>query len=303
MSEHIVFKDCVPDESTAAALSSKILMDLKLAIGIFDEPMFWHSADGLSMLQAEPMYHTEKDKEVRYGKLKEMPMWQFAQSMNVWILQRATALPEDGSIRIERFLLHAAHTIGAAAVGSLAVIEEGAQGEFANNSLNDDLNRAMDEPSDATIKDYANLMNATFDLKPIIEQKHDEHTQYILNMTKEDKRNYRAMKRDWIIKPELDKKAAPKYWGITYGSSVWLVRASSADEAVLDLEDQFDTGMEPLFMCFADPYDDNTQAELSTKFPDGNIKRLIPYSIVEWPNEPDNMTEEQQAAFNILRRD
>lgn len=119
-------------------------------------------------------------------------------------------------------------------------------------------------------------------------------------MTPEDMRNHRAMERDWMVAPEQDKTASPKFWGITVGSSVWLVKAASAEEAVLDLEDHFELGLETLFMVFIDSYDDKIQAELSEKYVDGGIRRLIPWSIVEWPDDPNAMTSEQKAAFDRL---
>jgi hypothetical protein len=303
MSENVDFNERWPDPDTASEWSSEILSELKWAIGTFDEPMHWRSSDGLIMIEAEPIQFSadQPEEPVPYGKLREMPVFRLAETMNLWGIRRTTVRPDEATVMQERFLLHAGRIIGVSAVGSIAVFEQTTQGEFARNALEYDMAQALTDPQPATVRDYANLYDAVHDLRPVADKKRDDYYEYLKNMTKEDMRNYRAMKRDWIIQPELDKKAVPKWWGITNVNQVWLVKASSPEEAVLDLEDYFDMRLEPLFMVFTDPYDDDIQEELVAKYPDNNIRQLIPFSIVEWPKDPNNMSDEQQAAFDKLR--
>jgi hypothetical protein len=302
MSEHADFSERWPSPENASEWSRELLSELKWTIGTFDEPIKWQSQDGLTVIEAEPTRYSEDNEEpVPYGKLRDMPIFRLAETMNVWGINRTTLNPDEATILQETFLLHSQRIICASAVGSLAVFEDSTQGEFARNAINGDLRRAQEDPKAASIRDYANLFNALHDLRPVAEQKMEDYFNYLRNMTKEDMRNARAMKHNWIIEPEIDKKAAPKWWGITNISQLWLIKASSAEEAVLNLEDHFDMRLEPLLMVFADPYDDQVQEDLASKYPDDAIRQLIPFSIVEWPKDPDNMTEEQQAAFDKLR--
>lgn len=302
MSEYVDFNERWPTPETASAWSGEILSELKWTIVAFDEPMSWQGSDGLTVIEASPTrFSDEHEGPVPYGRLRDMPVFHLAYTMNVWGLMRTTIGPDEATVLQETFLLNAGRAIGASVVGSIAVFEQSTQGEFARNALGDDMSRAMEDPKYATFRDYANLFNAIHDLRPAAGKKRDEYYEYLTNMTKEDMRNFRAMKRDWLIEPELDKKAAPKWWGITNINQVWLVKASSAEEAVLDLEDHFDMRLEPLMMVFTDPYDDEVQEELASKYNDDAIRQLIPFSIVEWPKDPDDMTDEQQAAFDKLR--
>lgn len=298
------FSERWPNPETARAWSREIISELKWTIGTFDEPMTWRSSDGLTVIEAEPTQFSDDHEQepIPYGKLRDMPVFRLAEIMNVWGLTRTTINPNEATILRETFLLHAGRAIGASVVGSVAVFEQSTQGEFARNAFDDDMRRAMEDPKHASIRDYANLFNALHDLRPVADKKRDDYFEYLENMTKEDMRNYRAMKRDWIIQPELEKKAVPKWWGITNVNQVWLVKASTPEEAVLDLEDHFDMRLEPLFMVFTDPYDDEVQEQLTSKYPDDNIRQLIPFSIVEWPSDPDNMTDEQQVAFDKCER-
>jgi hypothetical protein len=275
---------------------------LQRALCAFDEPLNWPSSDRRSFYFAEPSQFKEgSDEPVPYGRLRDMTLAGLSRTMQTWRLRKVTIRPEQNEVLQENFIIHPGRALVTSAIGSMAVFEEDVQGNFARNALQDELRNIAANTKPASVRDYANLDNALFDLEPRVEQAWKDYEEYLDNMTPADMRNHRAMKRDWIIAPEQDKTAAAKYWGITVGGQVWLVKAGSAEEAVLDLEDHFEMGLEPLFMSFTDPYNDEVQAELSDKYADGGIHRLIPYSLVEWPKDTNNMTNEQRAAFDKLR--
>lgn len=303
MSERIEFSEVVySNPEVHAACAGEIIGKLQSGICAFDEPLHWGSSDGMSIYFAEPLeFRKGSEDPVPYGRLRDMTLMGLAQTMQVWRMRRLTFRPDEAAVMQENFIIHPGRAVVTTALGSMAVLEEGVHGDFARNSLNDDLRDIQRNTRPASVRDYANLDNALADLAPLIDQKWKEHSEYLRNMTPEDMRNHRAMKRDLIIAPEEDKTATPKFWGITVGSTVWLVKATSAEKAVLDLEDHFKLGLEPLFLFFADPYNDEIQTMLSKKYADGGIRRLIPWSIVEWPDNPDTMTDEQIAAFDKFK--
>lgn len=231
----------------ARAMSTEIVDDLKWSIKSFDEPMIWTGADNLTVIEAEPIHFSNEYMEpVPYGKLRSLPDWIIEETMNWWMVQRNTIRPTDGTILREVFLIHPGRALGYFALSSSEVMVEGSQGEFARNALQDELLRARKEPHHATQRDYANIMNAVYDLSPLADQKDREFNDYLKKMTNEDKRNYRSMQRNSITTSEVDKTARPKWWGIEADGELWLVKASSNEEAILDLEDHFNTGVHQL---------------------------------------------------------
>lgn len=303
MSEYKDFSEQMYNDPEVHELFARnAIHELQSAVCAFDEPLKWQSSDGMSILFAVPQEFIEgSDEPVPYGKLRDMTMMDLAQSMQIWSMRRTTLQPNDGTILQENIVIHPGRIIVTTAVGTLDVLEEGSQGDFTRNSLADTLNDVATNARPASVRDYANIDNALYDLKPLVEQRWDSYHMYLANMTPEDMRNHRAMKRDWLVSPEEEKTDKPKFWGITVGDSVWLVKAASAEEAVLDLEDHFELGREPLFMFITDPYDDVIQAELDDKYPEGGIRRLIPWSIVEWPENSSELTDEQQVAFDKFK--
>ncbi len=305
MSETAGFEDRPPDLYVSVAWNRELIDELRQAISAIDEPMTWESSDGLSVMTAAPVSFPEYPLDVPYGRLRQLSDFALRDIMPNWGIMRTTASWDESNVHHERIILTPDFATVASTVGSLAILEESPQGEFARNALFDDARRASEENSDlpATIRDYANLFNAVHDLRPIADKKMEEHLDYLRSMTPAEKRDYRSLMRDWHADPdpEQDKLRAPKYWAIMYFNQLWLVRASTPEAAVLDLEDHLERGIEPLEIFFVDPCED-VQAELSEKYPDGGVKRLIPYSRVEWPDDMNHLTDEQQAAFDNIDR-
>lgn len=296
-----------PSDEDAAQWSQELVAGLQNAIGAFDEPLRWQISDGLTVMEADPLIAPEDPLEppvnIPYGNLRHMPYIYFLQNMGEWAVARTALDLRTGTVMAEQFLISPNGALGASAVGSMIIFEEGSYGDFARNALNDDMKRAMQNPQPASIHDYANLFNALHDLRPLASRRLTDYLDYLRSASPEEKRNIRAMRREWAIEPESSKTSTPRWWGISYFNQVWLVKASSADEAVLDLEDHLERGVEPLEMFFADPYNEAIQAELTTKYTDGRtVRRLIPFSLVEWPDDPESMSGEQQAAMEALRR-
>lgn|GEM_PF-5327500 len=300
------FEDRPPDLDTSVAWNRELIDELSHLISKMDEPLNWESSDGFGAMTAVPVSVPELSLDVPYGKLRQLSDSVLRDIMPYWGYMRTTVSWDESSVHHERMFLTPEFAVVVSAVGSLAILEESTQGEFARNALFDDVKRASEEApqSPATIRDYANLFNAIYDLRPIAELKMDEYLSYLSSMTPAEQRDYRSLSRDWHGEPDTgqDKLRAPKYWGISYFGQSWLVRASTPEAAVLDLEDHMERGLEPLEMFFIDALDDDIQSELSDKYPDGGVRRLIPYSMVEWPDDPNALTLEQQSAFDNLYR-
>lgn len=110
--------------------------------------------------------------------------------------------------------------------------------------------------------------------------------------------------RLWLTEPPAERELTePEWWGITLGSTLYGVKALTADEAVDKAQsafaDRFGSGF-PIF--FAELHSEDIQPEFNVRYPDRDIVRLIPFSAVEYPEDPNQMTPEQTEAFEKLRR-
>lgn len=303
MTEFRDFNEQYPSPEMEMKAVADILSGLKDALIAFDQPLSWTSADGYSIYTAEPRDYLD-GSDVPYGRLKHLvSQYVKMETMNEWRVTVTTFRSNYEDVFHQMLYIRPGHTEVATASSSRTVFADDDQGKYARMALDSEL-RDPKNRKPASIRDYANLDNALVDLQPDVWEQWDKYNMYISGMTKEDMRNHRAMMREWIIErpdAEKDKVSAPKWRGITSGRALYAVRAATDEEAVLDLEDHLETGLDPLPMFFVEVYGDETQTELQTRHGTGGVHRLIPFSNVDWPEDPENLTPEQEAAFDRLR--
>ncbi len=106
---------------------------------------------------------------------------------------------------------------------------------------------------------------------------------------------------DWVVAPagnEIE-RTEPVWWGITIGGAAFAVKALNADEAVAKAQET--SGCYSFPFMFAELHGEEYQPQFDERYPKGGTKRIIPFSMVEWPEDPTNMTDEQKLAFERLK--
>lgn len=101
---------------------------------------------------------------------------------------------------------------------------------------------------------------------------------------------------------EADRSRDVKWYGVTDISLVYAVAARTPEEALDQLNNyvQAEHGYSlnlPMIM----EHTPEAHEELRARYGERLAVLLIPFSNVEYPTDPDNLTEEQQAAFDRLR--
>jgi hypothetical protein len=106
----------------------------------------------------------------------------------------------------------------------------------------------------------------------------------------------------YLFGPEHDRSPSVKWYGVTDISLVYAVAARTPEEALTQLNEYHHeiTGYD-LMMPIITEYPDEIRQQLREKYGERLAVMLIPFSTVEYPSDPDNLTEEQQAAFDRLK--
>lgn len=153
-----------------------------------------------------------------------------------------------------------------------------------------------------TDRELMELDAAILDLKELRKSATDEWQQRQDNMTDQEKRLERMQKFKWLVSPEMDKTKGPGWWAITEGSLLYTVRASSPDEAaaILDEHHEKEMGMGVLSFFFIDRLEDEVSEKFDATLEHESVVRLIPFSNAPWPENMNNLTDEQKAAIDYL---
>lgn len=265
-------------------------------------PMVWDGEDEQHRYLAVP-FEVPGKEPVDLATLGDLPLWRFTEVLNMWELARIGQPDINGEVPLDQFLvaaglplLHTSHLIPAEAI---AESEGGKVAEILHESASLQGKLGLDA---AESKDYEVLASAITYLKVIADAARRANYERRLNMTEEERRWERMQKYQWLITPEMDRNGSPRWWGISEGSLLWAVHSATPDEAIIMIEDSRD-GMPMLPFFFVDEYPEGIQTQLVEKLGDKKVVRLIPFSIEEWPEDPENMTKEQKAAFDRLKRD
>lgn len=264
-------------------------------------PMVWGSEDGQSRYLAIP-FEVPGKEPVDLVTLGDLPLWRFTEVLNIWELARIGQPDINGEVPLDQFLvaaglplLHTSHLIPAE---TFEESEEGKVAEILHESASLQGKLGLDA---AESKDYEVLSSAITCLKVVADAARRAHYERRLNMTEEERRWERMQKYQWLITPEMDRNGGPRWWGISEGGLLWAVYSPTPDEAIIMIEDNRD-GKPMLPFFFVDEYPEDIQTQLVEKLGGKKVVRLIPFSVEEWPEDPANMTEEQKAAFERLKR-
>lgn len=275
------------DETHEAALR------LKLA-AMFIGPLSWESSDNEYLYQATPY------DEIDYSHLKDMPMRQILESFNIWRVDRYARADINNEVEIRSYTI--------LADSPLSVTEYTLTFDQINNpeekKLMADFNASREAQIDLGIdkpevQDYADLDNALLDLEPLAKKAQEDYILARRSMTADEVRWEKMEKYTWLRTPETNKTSDPKWWCISEGGVLYAIRAFSPDEAALTLEEFHGNDLFPVF--FVEICPDDEQEGFESRFKGHQVVRLIPFSNVEWPNDPSTLTDEQKAAFDRLK--
>jgi hypothetical protein len=258
---------------------------LRDALRFMKRPIEWESKNNSATYRAEPI-PVDVNEDIPYDQIDTMPLWQFHELTEAWCITSHQLNFERDTIIVSRYFVCPIGTLATSTEESVALIDPRVDSTFLKNSVKDELQRQLQSRQMADMRDYANIHNGLHDLHPVL---------------KEELRTIRSLKRGWIIEPEMSKVSAPKWWGVTIYNAGFLVKASSAEEAVLDVEDHLEYTDEPSMFPMVHAHEDELQPQLEAKFGERKLMRMIPFSMEEWPDDPNNMTQEQKMAFDRLR--
>lgn len=268
---------------------------LKHALSYMQRPLIWDSNDGAYRYIASPL-----DEEPDYATVGDIPIGIFREQFNAWLLLRISAPDVNSDVTFDDFRLFAGQPLLANRFEVPSdLVDEEKLGELMDMLEKEHTTQTDLGLNHTHVIDYAIVDNAVFDLAPIAKQEFEERLQARLSMTEDERRWERMQKYGWLVGPELDKTGGPKWWGFSEGSVVHAVRAFSPDEAAAILEEHHGHELFPLF--FVELYPDDAQPEFEAKFSGREIVRLIPFSDIEWPDDPESLSEEQKAAFERLK--
>lgn len=85
------------------------------------------------------------------------------------------------------------------------------------------------------------------------------------------------------------------WWGVTRGSLLYAALGKSPAQAMLSVSDVIGITVDELELVpyFVEEYPEDAQQELIRKFGERKAVRLLPFSLVEWPQDMNNLTSEQ----------
>lgn len=126
------------------------------------------------------------------------------------------------------------------------------------------------------------------------------------SMTREERLMERAEEYAWLKEPEVDKVQPVRWWviGDCMAPLVYAVRAKSPDLAAAILDEHYkEMSGFGLSWFDVDKLEEEYLGRFDSQFahPEIEVVRLIPFSRVPYPEDPNNMTAEQKEAFDKLR--
>ena len=95
--------------------------------------------------------------------------------------------------------------------------------------------------------------------------------------------------------PEFEQ---PVWWGLTVGSLAYAVRAKNSRQAIGVVAASLGRTSEDMVMVptIVHPHDEESQPLLTERYPERELVRVIPFSMVEYPENVANMTPDQTEA-------
>ena len=283
--------------------SVEIVDGLKEAAITLSVPPEWPSADGCSFFIAKPLTFFDSDPlnptvDISYDQLNKAGWYNTENILNTWEVNSITHADGDEDAVVRQYFVNMGGMIVREARVSVAMFGEGSQAEFFKNVF--EVDHSQETPKMASIRDYANLDNALFDLKNVV----TEHSARIEKLTPQELRKLRTHRRLMMVGARSGEEMTdePQWWKIKYsGTRLYSIFARSAEDAILDLEDFFDTKtgiIEDLQIDYeVKLYGDPEQSALSQAYEGRAFVRLMPFSLVEFTSNLNDATPEQREAF------
>jgi hypothetical protein len=301
------FAESLPSVEQTILEASEIISGLKYAALDLSTAPQWHSNDGRTDFYAEPLGFEDgdpltPDADIPYMMLGRIGHGIFETVLNTW---KVTSLEKNtdelsDEFTVREYFVSQAGVIVRGLNGSSRMYSDDSQAEFLRNTF--DAENERTEPTLATNYDYALLQNAIFDLKKSVEEKQDE----IENLPPEELRRARTLKRTMLEGARMDDEPGePKWWKIVHFSTRYFsIFAASAEDAVLDLEEYYDSRSKTLILedfgysvYTVESYSEADQKRLTQLYEGRPFIRHIPFSELEYVSNLDEASEAQKEAY------
>jgi hypothetical protein len=265
--------------------------------------IFWYSLEDNEV--PEHMYNafplSQQDEDMDITDIGSVPMWRFENAFNKWLLIAGERPDADATMPIYQYFLDGSQPIRTKQI----VLEN-------TNDLTGQIDQLRikaetTDPSaleEATPRDASRIALALLFLNEFSEEFREVYHLERSAMTLEERRLERAKKFRTIMSSEVDKTKQTNFWLVDSGMGlVFLAKSNdqSIATAIIDEHVEKFSGA-GLMMSFTEPLEDEYVQQFEQLMEDGReFVRIIPYSRVPWPDDPNNMTIEQRAAFDRLK--
>jgi hypothetical protein len=256
-------------------------------------PPHWHSNEpGIEYFAAVV------GEEPDYQKLMHMSVGSVYGRFNHWALLRYDK--NDDPLKLVYYSLPSGFLLSKTVLARSVDDPDFSDLEYCSSVLRSNTELLLSDLSEPENEDYLKVLRSIFELEPIAEIERIKVFDSIINQTEEERYLQRMAKYEPLFENmDVDKTKGPRWWTLSIGSLAYAVYASSPAEACVMAEDELET--DTFFFVFADERDEEKQAKMQDIVGEGvKIRRLIPFFDVPWPEDPDNMTQEQKNAFSEL---
>jgi len=275
-----------------------VVLDLKAALVEHQSNTIkWRSQDGMFQYIAD----TPVDPLVDVIEYADLPWFQTQSAYNAWRVTRINIgrVGIETGFRATQFTVTPKELTLAHWEYPAATVDKRITDPLADIELQQNYSAALQQPSQPDLIDYAELDNAMYDLNIHTAALHIEAQQKWDAMTDTEKFQDRELRRKWMTEPERNETGHKVWWVISTAMTVVAVYVMTAEEALQTIEDRYNNGDTLLFYSVAIASEDAQQNLAS--YSDTGVKRLIPFSSEPWPDDIDNLTAAQKAAFERLR--
>jgi hypothetical protein len=90
-----------------------------------------------------------------------------------------------------------------------------------------------------------------------------------------------------------------KWWGVNVKDLMFAVNARKANEAITKTQGRIGSTLSQIYLV--EPYKEEFQRQFDERYPDKDIVQIIAFSLVEYPEDILNLTDEQRFAFDKLK--
>jgi len=307
MSTHEHLGEIPPSDEQRSDYADDVVQQLKLAAIALGAAPTWLSQDGSASYMATPLTLRDDqpisdNQHIPYVELSPFSDYARDQFLNTWVIDAVENIGDSDEVTARQYFVNQGGAIVREIPVSKRTFKKDDQARFLQTAFESDANAA--QPKVALVRDYAAMDNALFDLKAHIESR--DH------LPREELRNIRTERRFMLrgtraTESILETATEPKWWKITYSfTRLYAIRAATAEDAILDLEEFFGMKTETLEESAIEydiiPFQGSEQAEIAARYGYQRLVRLMPYSTVEYTHDIEHATPEQKKAFEQALR-